>query len=453
MKTQLVADTAAVSSAVMNPYALAEVVAGRRIKWREVEDAPKLLETILQTPYEELFDPKFNGPLYFGFKLNADLKLERARTALLDIELSEHANDLEVPLDSLDSIERLADLGARYRVDDVGSIRVQHAEIIGNRLRLVLELPKEDRLQRLARVFTKAVLAKVAPDPETVGKSNDWTPPNATWRDAGRFFNETAEFFDPIQGAVANCYYIAALSAVAWAMPYRIRHLTRATGQPQENFTNMIQFFKPDSGGQLDKEIEVTDAVTLNSGGGFIYCRSSEAGETWPAIYEKAYAKLKTGTTTDHPDILATAWGDCVWATAQLTGGRREYHNTADNSADALWNHVRANSLSRRTFNPMTAWTYSSGDAAPKKVVYADANVVGSHCYTILGWDYRDGRKYIILRNPWGNTEATVQNLTGTSWLWDVSWWRPINLAVVDGTFAVEASAFKQYWAGLGVAK
>ena len=89
----------------------------------------------------------------------------------------------------------------------------------------------------------------------------------------------------------------------------------------------------------------------------------------------------------------------------------------------------------------MTAWTYSSGDKAPKKVVYADANVVDSHCYTILGWDYRDDQKYITLRNPWGNTEATVQNLTGTTILYDTSWWRPINLAVVDGTFAVEASA------------
>jgi len=442
-----------ISTAVINPYALAEVVSGRRIQWKAVKDAPRLLESILQTPYEELFDPKYNGPLYFGFRLNEQMALEPIRVPLLDVEVTVDANDLEVPLDTVDGIEHLADLGPRYKVEEVGSIPVQRAEVIGSQLHLALQLPSQDRLQKLARVFSKSVLAKIAPNPETVGKSLDWTPPDATWRDTGRFFNETAEFFDPIQGAVANCYFIAALSAVAWAMPFRIRHLTRATGQGQEAFTNLIQFFKPDSGGQLDKEVEVTDTVLLNSGGGFLYARSSESGETWPAIYEKAYAKLKTGTTSDHPDILSTAWGDCVWATAQLTGGQREYHNTADNTADNLWDIVRANSLSHRTFNPMTAWTYSSGDAAPKKIVYADANVVGSHCYTILGWDYRDGRKYIILRNPWGNTEATLQNLAGTSWLWDISWWRPIDLAVVDGTFAVEASAFKQYWAGLGVVK
>jgi hypothetical protein len=101
----------------------------------------------------------------------------------------------------------------------------------------------------------------------------------------------------------------------------------------------------------------------------------------------------------------------------------------------------------------MTAWTYSSGQASEKKIIYADANIVASHCYTILGWDYRNDRKYIILRNPWGNTEATVGALDSTVFLYDVSWWRPINLAVVDGTFAIEAWAFRTYFAGMGVAK
>ena len=51
----------------------------------------------------------------------------------------------------------------------------------------------------------------------------------------------------------------------------------------------MIRFYKPDSNGQLDREIEATDSVPLaTSTGGFIYARSSEAGEIWPALYEKA---------------------------------------------------------------------------------------------------------------------------------------------------------------------
>lgn len=449
------------NSAVINPYALAELVAGRKISWKEIPDTPRVLEDILHTPYEELFDPKYGGPLYLGLKLNDKLEIEPIHSPLLDVKVTLDVNDLEYPLRmDTNQIKTLADLGSRFKTSDIGSIEIRRAEVINwHDLQLTIQLPKEDlpeevRLQRLARVFTRNIITTVAFDPETAGQSKDWTPPNATWSDPGQFFNEAAEFSDPIQGAVANCYYIAALSAVAWAMPHHITHMTRAIGQGQSQFTNMIRFYKPDSNQQLDKEIEVTDSIPLNTAtGDFIYARSSEAGEIWPAVYEKAYAKLKTGISGDHPDITATGWGDCVWATAQLTGKKRYYYSTANRSADDLWNLVRANSPSHRTLNPMTCWTYSSGTASEKKIVYSDANIVASHCYTILGWAYRNNKKYIILRNPWGNTEATVRTLNETVSLYDISWWRCINLTKIDGTFAIEASAFKTYYAGMGVVK
>lgn len=437
---------------IINPYALAEQIAGRKIAWRRV-DAPQVLEDILQTPYEELFDPIYEGPLFIGLRLNENYQLERVHDPLLDVELRVDVNDLEMEFPDEVAIRYLRDLGPRFETEDIGKIIVRKAEFKGRVLELTVRLPDKDRLQRLAQVFSKDIVNTIAYDPKARGNNKDWTPPNGTWQDVGDFFLETAEFFDPIQGAVANCYFIAALSAVAWANPHRIAHMTRATGTTQQLFTNLVRFYKPDSGGVIDKEIEVTDSVPVNSSGNFIYARSSETGEIWPAIYEKAFAKLETGISGDHPDITATGWGDCVWATAQLTGGKRHYYNTSGRSADDLWNLVRANSLSYRTFNPMTAWTYSSGTATEKKIVYSDANIVASHCYTVLGWAYRDGKKYIVLRNPWGQTEATVKTLNSTVWFYDVSWWRPISLADPDGTFAIEASAFKQYFAGLGVAK
>lgn len=442
------------NGAVINPYALAELVSGRRIRWRDVKQPSHLLEDILQTPYEELFDPKFGGPLYLGLSLNERQQLVPSRTPLWDVEIKLDATDLERPLDfDFDSIRRLGDLGPRFQTEDIAGIAVQRVQrLTDQQLTLTLRLPEKGRLERLARVFNKAILETVVYDTKLSGTAKDWTPPNANWQDGGRFFNEAAEFFDPVQGAVANCYYIAALSAVAWASPKRIAHITRATGPAQSSFTNMIRFYKPDNGG-LDKEIEVTDTVPMTSGGSYIYCRSSETGEAWPAIYEKAYAKLKTGISGDHPDITATGWGDCVWATAQLTGGQRYYYDSASRSGSQLWDLVRGNSMSYRTFNPMTAWTYSSGDASERKIVYADANIVASHCYTVLGWAWRDGRRYIVLRNPWGNTEATVSTLPSSIWMYDISWWRPIDLTAVDGTFAIEADAFKTYFAGLGVVK
>jgi len=434
-------------STVINPYALAELVAGRRISWREIDDAPRLLESLLETPYEQLFDPVYDSPLYLGFRLNAKLELEHVDVELPEVR-EDAGNDLESP-NGVGTIARLADLGPLFETDDIGKIAVDRADLRTNALDLTIRLSDPLRKARLARVLPRDLLDLVVYRPKRV-VSDGFNPPNTAWTDNGDFFEETTEFFDPIQGAVANCYLIAAMASVAWARPYLISHLTRATGQAQQQFTDMIRFYDIDHG-NAEYDVEVTEATIVSSASGApVYCRSSEPGEIWPAVYEKAFAKWKTGIAGDRPDITATAWGDCVRASAELTGLARHYYDTASRTADELWNIVRANSLSGKTFNPLTAATYGSGAASPDKVVYADANLVASHCYSVLGWDYRNGQKYIVLRNPWGSTEATQNVLAGTVFFYDVSWWRPIALANPDGVFALRADTFKSYFGWLG---
>ena len=442
---------AASKTAVINPFALAEYVTGRSIDWKSMDNIPAFLEAVLQTPYHELFDPKFDGPLYFGFKVSNSGRLERHRSEIFNVKMELRGNDLEMPIETISSVKKLGDLAQHFRLDDIADLKVISAEVShANALQISIRVPDRERLQMLKKVFPNELLNSITLDPDLEIKVvDDWTPANATWQDKGDFFKETAEYFDPVQGAVANCYFIAALSAVAWAVPHRIAHKTRATGPSQPQFYNSINFYKPDTGGTIDKEIEVSDTVPVsNTSGNLIYCRSSESGELWPAIYEKAFAKLTTGTSSDHPDITATGWGDPVYATAQLTGNSRYYYGNSGKTGDQLWDIVRANSVSRRTVNPMTCWTYGT---APSGLSYSSANIVGSHAYTVLGWDYRSGKKYIVLRNPWGQTEATVGVHSGTVYMYDISWWRPIAMTNPDGVFAIEADIFQQYFAGMGV--
>ena len=147
---------AAFHAAVINPYALAELIAGRRIAWSRLPNVPRLLEDILQTPYEELFDPKYEGPLYLGLRLNADLELERVRSPLLDVTVRVDVSDLDQPLDlAAGGIKTLADLGQRFRVKDVGELEVRRWTSAGyGYLELTVRLPEKERLQRLARVFS-----------------------------------------------------------------------------------------------------------------------------------------------------------------------------------------------------------------------------------------------------------------------------------------------------------
>lgn len=106
------------------------------------------------------------------------------------------------------------------------------------------------------------------------------------WVDPGDFFEEATELLDPVQGAVGDCYLIAALSSVAWARPYVIAQRNRATAV-SGSFLNEIDFFN----GATKVEIEVSELLPVGTPGNYyLYCRSSDPGEIWPAVYEKAPA-------------------------------------------------------------------------------------------------------------------------------------------------------------------
>jgi hypothetical protein len=362
---------------VSNPYALAEVVLKKKVNWKRV-NSQKLLEKTLGMPYEKLFDPKFDSPLYAGLKFDHKTKaLERVK----------------VPSTAKGAFRALVDVGG-----------------------------------------------------------------TTVWADPGDFFEEASELTDPIQGAVANCYFIAALSSVAWARTYTIAQRTRATGTGQQNFVDMIEFYRA-YGSSNPKKVEVTELLPLNSPGNtFIYARSSEAGEIWPAVYEKAFAKWRTNDPGDKPDILATAFGDPVAASASLVQSTTPYYYSNPSlSEDQIWHKVRENCISRKTFNPMVAYTY--GSAPSPDVNYSNAHIAANHAYSILGWQYTNNQKYIVLRNPWGNYEA-ILNVAGGTWIaWDApyyggpGWWRPIPMATNDGIFALRVDTFKKYYAGFGVVK
>ena len=166
---------------VINPYALAEVMMKRRINWNRIASPQNLLEKTLGMPYEKLFDPKFESPLYAGLKVDPSTK-----------------NIVRTELPPSNAIEALIEVGA--------------------------------------------------------------TP---VWQDPGDFFEEGTELTDPIQGAVANCYYIAALSSIAWARPYVIAQRNRATSTGQQVFVDMIEFYKS---GKAEK-VEVTELLPLQAPG------------------------------------------------------------------------------------------------------------------------------------------------------------------------------------------
>ncbi len=422
----------------INPYALTEALTGRKVDWTKSESI-QIMEDALETDYNELFDMKFNSPLYAGLKLNSQNMAEQVAASEITIRTEK---DMETPdVSSLKTLSELKILG----VKNLDTAKISSGRLSRGVLNLKLNVPAMDK--SLSKTRLSKQLAAIVLGPGTAG---DWTPANGVWRDMGDFFNDVTEFNDPIQGAIGNCYFIAALAAIAWADPYQIVHRNRATGTGETARVNAIQFYSKGGGKDApSKLVEVTDLTLVNSSSNQpIYCRSNDAGEIYPALYEKAFAKWILKTNSDKPDITQTAFGDMVKATAQLNNKTPYYYNTTGYTGDQLYTIVRENSMSYKTIHPMTAWTYGSGKN------YTGTNVVGNHAYTVLGWAYKNTKKYIVLRNPWGVTEpAGLNSYQGVLSFFDKSFWRPISMIGNDGVFAIEANSFQNLFAGLGVAK
>ncbi len=422
----------------INPYALTEALSGRKIDWTKKESI-QVMEDVLETDYNELFDMKFNSPLYAGLKLNAKNMAEPVAASEITIRTEK---DLETPdVSSLKTLSELKTLGLK----NLDTTKIRTGYLSRGVLNLKLNVPAMDK--SLSKTRLSKQLAAVVLGPGTAG---DWTPANGAWRDMGDFFKDVTEYNDPIQGAIGNCYFIAALAAIAWADPYLIVHRNRATGTGETARVNAIQFYSKGGGKDApSKLVEVSDLTLVNSASNQpIYCRSNDTGEIYPALYEKAFAKWILKTNSDKPDITQTAFGDMVKATAQLNNKTPYYYNTDSRTGDQLYSIVRENSMSYKTIHPMTAWTYGSNKN------YTGTNVVGNHAYTVLGWAYKNSKKYIVLRNPWGVTEpAGLNSYQGVLSFFDNTFWRPISMIGNDGVFAIEANSFQNLFAGLGVAK
>ncbi|KQT22428.1 hypothetical protein ASG31_03650 [Chryseobacterium sp. Leaf404] len=422
---------------VINPYALTEAITGRKFDWTDSKSF-QILEQALETSYSELFDIKFNSPLYAGLQLAKDNTVKTMRAEDIKVRSSDKLQTI-----NFSTIKNLRDL-SKAGIKDIDNVEVKTARLDKGDVKVVLNVPK------LNNTITNTTISPVIKDFVfgTLNANAGWTPANCLWSDRGNFFNDVTEFNDPVQGAVGNCYFISAIAALAWATPYAIEHKVRATGTGETQRVNAIQFYTKGGGKDApSKLIEVTDSTIITTSNNPVYCRSNDTGEIWPAVYEKAFAKWINQTADDKPDITKTAYGDPVKAIAQLNNKTPLYYYTNSRTADQLYGIVRENSMSMKTINPMVAWTYGSGD-------YSGSNIVANHAYTILGWAFVNNKSYIILRNPWGVTEPNgLNSYQGLISFFDSSFWRPINMIGNDGVFALEINAFKYYFAGMGVAK
>jgi len=204
------------------------------------------------------------------------------------------------------------------------------------------------------------------------------------------------DYTDVEQGAIGDCYLVAALSAVLYVDNDRyvrdgvIREIKDENGAVTKF---AVRFY--DAWGD-PQDIEV-DAELMRKSGKVLYARSMDttaSGEEWAiSLIEKAYAKWHT----DYEKIGNGGYaGDVMQA---LTGATATYRTVSYLSDSSLIDGINESIEKNK---PVVAGTFGEDD----DVDYSGTGVYAWHAYSVLGTKEggEDGPT-VTLRNPWGSVE------------------------------------------------
>lgn len=295
--------------------------------------------------------------------------------------------------------------------------------------------------------------------------------------------NNTFDFNDPIQGCLPNCYFVAALVSYVWATPDAfLENLSPSDFQFYKVATNPDGTIDPASIPVAEPVVTITDKVPLRNPATWIHSRSNTIIETWPALYEKAFAVWKhrlAGNITDEPAYSLICRGNPLAALISLTGKRATpdvtYFQTKKYTSAVIFSKIRAVCTASKSKYPMVAWTYdpsTPANAPPDAdVKYNNDVIVGNHSYSVLGIQVIGANNYIVLRNPWGQKTGDPKkcdpavdpnkcNPLPEGYLpvdaYGTGNWIPIGTTVDspnDGIFSLRTDYFKKYFQGFGWVK
>ncbi len=211
----------------------------------------------------------------------------------------------------------------------------------------------------------------------------------------GPLFVDGAKPEDVQQGQIGDCYFPAAMAAIAKANPDAINKLIKDNGDG----TYTVTFKEKDWRTQQFKDVpvKVDGDLWARSYGGPLYGRSANSSdpkkmEMWFPLVEKAYAQWKgsynaIGDGGHSSDVMEAVLGRDGNSMSIYSGNLDSVFNTIKKNVDAN--------------QPVAAGTYHDESK------YTNTGVYGDHAYSILGYEQQGTQRYVVLRNPWGESEPS----------------------------------------------
>lgn len=252
--------------------------------------------------------------------------------------------------------------------------------------------------------------------------------------------NETALWSDVCQNNIGDCYFLAALSSVAWTNPFWIKNVTAlrcrySDGIKQYSPWHEISFYVPSNSYKSSRKwsdkketiqpIVVSEDVLVYSASGYNYGASgpkekqgkmgtskTDMDACWAAVYEKAYAKFLQRTDSDFPNMDQPISG------GYADDALKEILHTTKVKSVAL-NNLSTNQIldiaKQAHRKPVCAsihkYCSTLNNAAKTKVYYSEAGTqeeylkmglyIG-HVYSVFDYFTINNKTYIVIRNPHG---------------------------------------------------
>jgi len=234
------------------------------------------------------------------------------------------------------------------------------------------------------------------------------------WVKQGGYMPPTGpDLFDCVQGATGDCYLIAALASLVWTMPDFVAGMGTPVGPDRRRYRI--------AGQSVDVSERVPTLIMAQYAA--LFARNNRTDAKWPGVVEKAYAAFRSRDTTDRPDVrMASNWtttdstpgaridvanlastfgprgGAGGMPLIDFTGRDPFWYLTFFRSDDEIWRLILEHCDARgRALDPMVAGSYGPGG-------FIDGtDIVPMHAFSILGAGASaDGRKFVVMRNPWG---------------------------------------------------
>ncbi|KAG6915708.1 hypothetical protein DXG01_010302 [Tephrocybe rancida] len=283
-----------------------------------------------------------------------------------------------------------------------------------------------------------------------------------------QFFVDGADANDVIQGNLGDCWFLAALATVS-ASKGLIENLCVARNEEigvygfiffhdtawvvvvvdDLLFTSAPKFEELHAQEQdlYHGNKSLYNVSSRKHGQSLYFARSGGNGETWVPLIEKAYAKL-------HGSYASLDGGSTGEGVEDLTGCGYSI------SAQPLTSTVPFDILDIERFwkdelrkinhGKLFGCTFTELSSARNKNPTTSVNgLLGSHAYSILRAVEHAGKRFVVIRNPWGKSEWTGPWSDGSK-EWTKEWLGALDVLGHtfgnDGQFVMEYQDFLETW-------